>query len=74
MFEIKVKFNTMEEIQNFIRTVTSVECEVDAVKGSYVVDAKSVMGLLSMDLSDDITLVFHTNDLMLINKFEEWKV
>ena len=74
MFEIKVKFETIEDIKSFHKAITNVNCDVDAVKGSYVIDAKSMMGLLSMDLSDGITLVFHTNDLMLSTKFEAWKI
>ena len=74
MFNINVRFKSMEDVENFHRTVVDLACDVDAIKGSYIVDAKSFMGLLTMDMSSEITLLFHTNDLMLINKFEEWKV
>ena len=47
-------------------------CDVDAVKGSYVVDAKSFMGLLTMDNSTPITIIVHSQDLSLRKEFEKW--
>lgn len=51
---------------------------IDAVCGRYVIDAKSIMGLLSLGIPKEIFIVIHTNNKDVISKFEEdiskWKV
>lgn len=52
--------------------------DIDAVCGRYVIDAKSIMGLLSLGIPKEIFIVIHTNNRDVISKFEEdiskWKV
>jgi hypothetical protein len=72
MFELKVKFSSVEDIEDFHKTVCNMACDVDAVKGSYMVDAKSFMGLLTMDWSVPITVIVHSQDLSLRKEFERW--
>ena len=57
MFELNVRFSNVEDIEEFHKVVCNMNCDVDAVKGSYVVDAKSFMGLLTMDSSTPITVI-----------------
>lgn len=72
MFELKVKFSSVEDIEEFHKTVCNMNCDVDAMKGSYVVDAKSFMGLLTMDTSTPITIIVHSQDLSLRKDFERF--
>jgi hypothetical protein len=72
MFELNVKFSNVEDIEEFHKVVCNMNCDVDAVKGSYVVDAKSFMGLLTMDSSTPITVIVHSQDLSLRKEFEKW--
>lgn len=57
----QVLLNSMEEIQEFNRIVGQYEYEVDMVSGRYVIDAKSLMGILSLDLSKPVTIQMQGN-------------
>lgn len=54
--------NSMERVKVFVRTITEFKCDMDLLSGRYVIDAKSILGIFSLDLSKPITLSIHTND------------
>ncbi len=59
-YEIFLK--SIIDVKNFVNAINSFDFEVDLVSGRYVVDAKSIMGIFSLDLSRPITLrVFSDN-------------
>ena len=51
-----IRINTIEDVKNFVTTVTKCNYEVDIVSGRYAIDAKSIMGIFSLDLSKPITV------------------
>ena len=57
-----IKLNTLEEVRKFVNTVTAFEGDIDLKSGRYTVDAKSIMGIFSLDLLSPIKLVAHSND------------
>ena len=57
-----IRINTIEDVKNFVTTVTKCNYEVDIVSGRYAIDAKSIMGIFSLDLSKPIKLQAHTDD------------
>ena len=71
----QVLLNSMEEIQEFNRIVGQYEYEVDMVSGRYVIDAKSLMGILSLDLSKPVTIQMQGNpDEEFLGKLEKFIV
>lgn len=56
MKAVKVQLESMDEIQEFNRVISQCQYEVDMVSGRYVIDAKSLMGILSVDLSRPVEL------------------
>ena len=54
-----IRINTIEDVKNFVTTVTKCNYEVDIVSGRYAIDAKSIMGIFSLDLSKPINLNIH---------------
>lgn len=60
MKEFKIQLTTIKDVQNFIREVMSFDMEIDLSSGRYIVDAKSIMGIFSLDLMNPITLTAHT--------------
>ena len=66
--KIKLKY---EDLKEFIKTTESFESDIDIIKGRYVVDAKSIMGILSLYFSKDISVVIHSNNEDEIAKFLE---
>ena len=51
MSEFFVSLSSIEDVRQFVNAATCCPCEVDVLSGRYVIDAKSIMGLFSLDLS-----------------------
>ena len=62
MKSVKIQLATIKDVQRFIQTVIAFDMDIDLSSGRYVVDAKSIMGIFSLDLSDPINLNIHTDD------------
>ena len=62
MTTTKIKLNTFNDVQEFNAILTRFAFDIDLVSGRYIVDAKSVMGIYSLDLSSPIELRAHTED------------
>lgn len=62
MTEAKIHINTIDDVKNFVSLVTKVDYDVDIVSGRYAIDAKSIMGIFSLDLSKDLELKIHSDN------------
>ncbi len=60
MKETSIKLTNIQDIREFVNQVLLLEYEVDLVQGRYVIDAKSIMGIFSLDLLSPIKVVAHT--------------
>ena len=60
--QISFDTDTLAKVKSFVNEVTKFDNEFDLVSGRYVVDAKSIMGIFSLDLSKPITLNIHTDE------------
>lgn len=49
-------FETVDVVKEFIHILSTYECSVDVQSGRYIVDGKSVLGLLSLDLSKTVII------------------
>lgn len=56
MREIKISLNTINDVKNFVQTVTMFDGDFELISGKYIVDAKSILGLFSVDLSKPVLL------------------
>lgn len=61
--ELQVKFDSISEVKDFVDTIASFPYDIDLVSGRYVIDAKSIMGIFSLDLSKEIVMVAYTEDI-----------
>ena len=57
-----VMLGTINDVKNFVAVVTQCDYDVDLISGRYAVDAKSIMGIFSLDLSKPIKLEAHTDN------------
>lgn len=62
MKEMTIKLTNVPEIREFVNCVILADYDVDLVQGRYTIDAKSIMGIFSLDLLSPITLVAHTDN------------
>ena len=73
MKTVKVKLNNTSEVLSFVHKAEQIDCDLDLSKRSTTVDAKSVLGVLSLDISEPLTLTIH-NESADISDFEEFIV
>ena len=62
MKETSIMLSNVQDIRNFVNEVILVDYDVDLVQGRYTIDAKSIMGIFSLNLRSPITLVAHTDN------------
>ena len=55
--KIKLKY---EDLKEFIKITTSFESNIDMIKDRYVIDAKSLLGVLSLDFTQSTMVVIHS--------------
>ena len=56
----KISLNSIDKVKAFVNEISKFDCDFDLVSGRYVIDAKSIMGIFSLDLSKPIELAIHT--------------
>ncbi|MBQ4045072.1 MAG: HPr family phosphocarrier protein, partial [Lachnospiraceae bacterium] len=62
MKTVKIKLDSIDKVKAFVNTVTRYDCDFDLISGRYVIDAKSIMGIFSLDLSRPIELNIHATE------------
>ncbi len=65
----KVQLNSINDVKDFVTKISKFDCEIDLISGRYVVDAKSIMGIFSLDLSKPIDIEIHDDSYF--DKFKE---
>lgn len=58
-----IRLSTIQDVRNFVEIVSLSDIEIDLSSGRYVVDAKSIMGIFSLDLLNPILLTAHSEDV-----------
>ena len=61
MTSVKILLNSIERVKKFVNIVTEFDADMELVHGRYVIDAKSIMGIFSLDLSQTVELQIHTD-------------
>ena len=62
MKTVKISLNSIDKVKALVNEVTKYDAEFDLVSGRYVIDAKSIMGIFSLDLSKPIDLNIHSEN------------
>ena len=62
MKTVKISLNSIDKVKSFVNDITKFSNDFDLVSGRYVIDAKSIMGIFSLDLSKPIDLNIHAED------------
>ena len=62
MKTIDISLNSIDKVKNFVNLINRFDYDFDLVSGRYVIDAKSIMGIFSLDLSKPIALNIYADD------------
>ena len=61
MKTVKVSLNSIDKVKTFVNDISHYDFDFDLVSGRYVIDAMSIMGIISLDLSRPIELNIHAD-------------
>lgn len=61
MKTVQISLNSIDKVKAFVNEISKFDCDFDLVSGRYVIDAKSIMGIFSLDLSKPIDLNIHAD-------------
>lgn len=56
---MNIMLNSMEKVKNFVNQITQFESDMDLKSGNYQVDAKSILGIMSLNLSKPLELIIY---------------
>ena len=62
MKTVTISLNSIDKVKAFVNDITKFDSDFDLVSGRYVIDAKAIMGIFSLDLSKPIDLNIHSED------------
>ncbi len=62
MKTVQISLNSIDKVKSFVNDISKFSNDFDLVSGRYVIDAKSIMGIFSLDLSKPIDLSIHAGD------------
>ena len=62
MKTVQIRLDSIDKVKSFVNIITKYDTDFDLISGRYVIDAKSIMGIFSLDLSRPIDLAIHSDD------------
>lgn len=72
MVSVRVNLNSIDKVKEFVNVITRFDGDFDLVSGRYIVNAKSIMGIFSLDLSKPIELQIHNNDDVVLEQLKKF--
>ena len=64
MKTVRVCLDSIDKVKGFVNDISRFNTDFDLISGRYVIDAKSIMGIFSLDLSKPIEITIHESDEM----------
>lgn len=71
MKNVKIRLSTIADVRDFVNIVNRTDADIDLISGRYIVDAKSIMGIFSLDLMQPIELSAHTDNKEIVAELLE---
>jgi phosphotransferase system HPr-like phosphotransfer protein len=62
MKTVMISLNSIDKVKSFVNDISRFDYDFDLISGRYVIDAKSIMGIFSLDLSKPIELNIHAEE------------
>lgn len=69
--EFRVQLNSIERVKQFVKICDGFEEDIDLKSGRYIIDAKSIMGIFSLDLTKPLDIRIHSQNINTVNRFNE---
>lgn len=66
---MKIKLNTIDDLKNFVAICNKYESSIDVNQGRYVINGKSILGVFSLNLMEELNIYIFTNDENIMDDF-----
>lgn len=67
----KIKLDTIEKVKRFTGIIDTFENEIDLISNRYIVNAKSIMGVFSLDLTQNLSVIIHDATMKDVARLQE---
>lgn len=74
MTTVKVLIDSVDKVKKFSSIISKEDVDCELIQGVYIIDAKSIMGIFSIDLKGPIQLNIHSDDKEILNKLKNFIV
>lgn len=71
MFKASVLLNSADKVKGFQAGLFDCDCDADLRSGRYIIDARSIMGIFSLDLSKPLEFISNTDNPTIIKQLED---
>ncbi|MBE6831601.1 MAG: HPr family phosphocarrier protein [Ruminococcaceae bacterium] len=72
MMTVKILLDSIEKVKKFTSSISNEEVDFEIIEGMHIVDAKSIMGIFSIDLSKPLQLNIHSDDQKILDKIKDF--
>lgn len=72
MLERKIKLNELEEVKEFVSAASQCDFDIDVFYNRVIIDAKSMLGVLSLDLTKTLTVKYGGQDMKFENVLSKY--
>lgn len=74
MITVKILIDTIDKVKNFNAVLNKEDGDFDIVGGGYIIDARSIMGIFSIDISKPLQLNIHSDDTQTVERLKDYIV
>lgn len=74
MKERKIKLPAVDDAKQFVSVASKCDFDIDVFYNRVVIDAKSIMGVLSLDLTRDLTVKYGGSDMQFENFLSSYEI
>lgn len=68
MLEKELMLQNFEDVKKFVEITNSKDYPIELLSGKYVINAKSIMGIFSLDLTKPVTMVAHCDNIAKLSR------
>ena len=74
MQKVDIQFRDIDSVRTFVNIINRFDGEFDLGRGNWLVDAKSIIGICSCDLSRPVELRIHSDDKRILDALQGYIV
>lgn len=71
---IEIDLKTIQNVQSFVKEMEELDAEADLISGKYIINAKSILGIYSLDLAQPLILRINSEKELNLSFLEKYKV